>query len=201
MNGTRLPGPERREQLLRVARAVLAERGFHETSMNDIASAAGVTKPVLYQHFASKRELYTAVLTDVGQRLEATVIDTAAGGTTPRSQVEAGFAAYVDFVEEDPDGFSLLFSGSSRQDPEWGAVTNSVEFSIATGIASLIAVEGMSQHHRLALAHGIIGLAESMMRFWQREVGVLNRDDLLRDLVALAWVGLRGLEPAPSPSS
>lgn len=196
MSTTRLPGPERREQLMTVARSVLAERGFHETSMNDIAAAAGVTKPVLYQHFASKRELYTAVLTDIGRRLQDTVIASAAGADTPKGQVEAGFEAYVQFVEDDPDGFSLLFSGSSRQDPEWGVVTSNVELSIADAIASLIAVDGMSKHHRLTLAHGIVGLAESMMRFWQREVGTLDRDELLRDLVALAWVGLRGLEPA-----
>ncbi len=196
MSTTRLPGPERREQLMTVARTVLAERGFHETSMNDIASAAGVTKPVLYQHFASKRELYTAVLTDIGRRLQDTVIASAAGADTPKGQVEAGFEAYIRFVEDDPHGFSLLFSGSSRQDPEWGVVTSNVELSIADAIASLIAVDGMSKHHRLTLAHGIVGLAESMMRFWQREVGTLDRDELLRDLVALAWVGLRGLEPS-----
>ncbi len=195
MSTTRLPGPERRVQLMTVARSVLAERGFHETSMNDIAAAAGVTKPVLYQHFASKRELHTAVLTDIGRRLQDTVIASAASADTPKGQVEAGFEAYIQFVEDDPDGFSLLFSGSSRQDPEWGIVTSNVELSIADAIASLIAVEGMSKHHRLTLAHGIVGLAESMMRFWQREVGTLDRDELLRDLVALAWVGLRGLEP------
>ncbi len=195
MSSSRLPGPERREQLLDVARSILAERGFHETSMNDIAKAAGVTKPVLYQHFTSKRELNTALLTDIGERIEATVIAAAATQVTGREQVEAGFKAYLQFVENDPDGFSLLFSGSSRQDPEWGEVIRNVELSIASSIAGLIAVEGMSHNHQLALAHGIVGLAESMMRFWQREPDSLDRDELLRDLVSLAWVGLRGLEP------
>ena len=65
--GTRLPAAQRRRQLLDVARRVLAQRGFYETTMADIAEEAGVTKPVLYQHFASKRELYTAVLHDIGE--------------------------------------------------------------------------------------------------------------------------------------
>jgi len=101
----RLPGPERRQQLLEAARLAFANTGFHETSMNDVAKVAGVTKPVLYQRFESKRDLYRAVLEDISQRLQATVFETAAAATTPREQVEAGFSAYIDFVQEDPDGF------------------------------------------------------------------------------------------------
>ena len=66
----RLPAAKRREQLLEVARCVLAQRGFYATTMAEIADSAGVTKPVLYQHFASKRDLYSAVLNDVGNRLQ-----------------------------------------------------------------------------------------------------------------------------------
>ena len=62
----RLPAAERREQLLRTAVAVFAEHGYHATSMNDVAEAAGVTKPVLYQHFSSKRELFIELLADIG---------------------------------------------------------------------------------------------------------------------------------------
>ena len=65
----RLPAPRRRRQLLDVALDAFAERGFHRTSMDDVAEAAGVTKPVLYQHFGSKRELYLELLDDVGRQL------------------------------------------------------------------------------------------------------------------------------------
>src|SRR5687768_4632909 len=70
---TRLPAARRRQQLLDVALGVFAERGFHPTSMNDLAEAAGVTKPVLYQHFGSKRELYLELLDDVGTRLRTAI--------------------------------------------------------------------------------------------------------------------------------
>jgi AcrR family transcriptional regulator len=191
----RLPAPERREQLLLVARQVFARRGFHETSMNDVAVEAGVTKPVLYQHFASKRELYQAVLVDVGDRLRTNVIKAAAEARTPREQVATGFGAYVDFVVEDPDGFRLLFTGASREDEEWAAIAAEVEQSVAESIAALIAVEGMSEVHRQALAHGVVGLAEGMVRYWQRDkLPGLDRDDLARDLIRLAWGGLRNLD-------
>ncbi|HEY4378100.1 MAG TPA: helix-turn-helix domain-containing protein, partial [Acidimicrobiales bacterium] len=70
MSERRLPAHERRPQLLAVATAVFAEHGFHGASMNQVAEAAGVTKPVLYQHFRSKRELYRELVEDVGVRLE-----------------------------------------------------------------------------------------------------------------------------------
>lgn len=194
--GARLPAAQRRRQLLDVARRVLAQRGFYETTMADIAEEAGVTKPVLYQHFASKRDLYTAVLVDIGERLRASVLEAAARAETPRQQVDEGFRAYVDFVEADTDGFQILFSGTSRQDDEWVAITRSVEHSIAQSVADLIDVAGMSTAHRQALAHGIMGLAEGMMRYWQSgEAAGLDREHLIHHLSALAWSGLRGLAP------
>lgn len=163
--------------------------------MSDIADAAGVTKPVLYQHFESKRDLYTAVLLDIGARLRSAVVRAAEDAHSPRQQVAAGFKAYVEFVEEDSEGFQILFCGTSRQDGEWATITSEVEHSIAAGVADLIDVPEISQAHRQALAHGILGLAEGMMRYWQSgQVKDLKRDDLLNDLVALAWTGLRGLE-------
>ena len=164
--------------------------------MAEIADSAGVTKPVLYQHFASKHDLYTAVLEEIGTRLRAAVLSAAAGAETPRQQAFAGFEAYVNFVEQDGEGFQILFSGTSRQDGEWARITSDVEHSIAAGIADLIDVPEISTAHRQTLAHGILGLAEGMMRYWQSgQAGDLERDDLLDNLMALAWTGLRGLEP------
>lgn len=175
---------------------MLAKRGYYQTTMADIADAAGVTKPVLYQHFASKRDLYTAVLHDIGERLQDAVITAAQSAETPRQQVDAGFRAYAAFVEGDTDGFQILFSGTSRQDGEWASITSEVEHSIAQGIARLIDVPEMGDAHRQALAHGIMGLAEAMMRYWRSgRVDGLDKDELINDLSALAWGGLRGLEP------
>lgn len=191
----RLPAAQRREQLLEVSRHVLARRGFYETTMAEIADSAGVTKPVLYQHFESKRDLYTAVLEDIGARLRSAVLHAAAEAETPRQQVFDGFRAYMEFVEEDAEGFQILFCGNSRQDGEWATIASEVEHSIAAGVAELIVVPDMSTAHRQALAHGILGTAEAMMRYWQSgNAKDLDRNDLLNDLVSLTWSGLRGLE-------
>jgi AcrR family transcriptional regulator len=189
----RLPAPERRRQLLDTATRVFAETGFHDTTMHQIAETAGVTKPVLYQHFASKRDLYLAVLEDVSGRLRTAVLDAAGTAATPRGQVEAGFRAYVQAVVEDRWGFRLLLSGVNRQDPEFNAVSSRAERLMAGGIAELITVEGMSTEHCLVLAYGVVGMAEGMTRHWLTGASSLSSEELARDLTSLAWAGLRGL--------
>ena len=116
---SRLPANARREQLLEVALDTFARAGYHETSMNDVADAAGVTKPVLYQHFESKRELYQALLDDVGARLVAAITEATTGIPSGREQTERGFRAYFRWVAEHPEAFVLLFGGASRQDQEF----------------------------------------------------------------------------------
>ncbi|MEM7275006.1 MAG: TetR/AcrR family transcriptional regulator [Actinomycetota bacterium] len=191
----RLPGPERRRQLLSVARAVLARNGYHRTTMTDIAAAAGVTKPVLYQHFTSKRELYRTVLKDIGDRLEAAVIESASAASSPRQRAEAGIRAYAKFVDEDRDGFQLLFSGTNREDAEWAEITRAVEQSLAHSVASLIDVPAIERQRRQVLAHGVIGLAESMMRYAMADPDpAYSEEQLVQDITALLWAGLRGLE-------
>ena len=190
----RLPAAERRRQLLDTAIKVFADTGFHDTTMHQIAESAGVTKPVLYQHFASKRDLYLAVLEDVGARLRAAVLEAAGTGSTPRAQVEAGFRAYVQAVVEDRWGFRLLFSGVNRQDPEFNDVSSKVEQLIAGTIADLIAVDGMTDAHRLVLAYGVVGMAEGMSRHWLSDASRVSPDELARDMATLAWAGLRGLD-------
>lgn len=191
----RLPGPERKRQILAVARAVLAKNGYHETTMSEIATAAGVTKPVLYQHYRSKRDLYRNVLEDVGARLESAVIGAAVDTTSPRERAEAGIRAYAEFVEDDLDGFRLLFSGANRQDPEWAALTSSVERSLARAIASLIDVPAIAPMRRQTMAYGVMGLAEAMMRYAKSgEAGHYPTERLSADITNLLWAGLRGID-------
>jgi AcrR family transcriptional regulator len=105
----RLSAPARREQILDVAVQVFARQGFHSTSMNDVADAAGVTKPVLYQHFASKHDLYMALLDEAGTRLRTRITTAVADARTGKEQTELGFKAYFRWVADDHDAFLLLF--------------------------------------------------------------------------------------------
>jgi len=191
----RLPAAERRQQLLDVALRLFGERGFHHTSMNDIAEAAGVTKPVLYQHFGSKRDLFLEVLREVGGRLRDAVGKATAGADGPRQQVEAGFRAYFAWVADTRGGFDVLFAGETRRDPEFVREALRVETDIADAIATLIVVDGLSEERRRLLAYGIVGLAETTSRHWLANDLDLSPTELAEQVAELAWAGLRGLRP------
>jgi AcrR family transcriptional regulator len=193
---TRLPAADRRRQLLDVALQCFGDRGFHHTSMNDIADAAGVTKPVLYQHFPSKRALYREVLRDVGDRLRDAVGRATASAGGPRHQVEQGFRAYFGWVADRRDRFDVLFAGETRRDPEFVREAMAVETEIADAIAQLIVVDGLSDEHRRLLAYGIVGLAETTSRHWLANDLDLGVDELAARLAEMAWGGLRGLGSA-----
>src|SRR5262249_53233617 len=124
---TRLPAAARRQQLLEVALVAFGRDGFTHTSMNDLAEAAGVTKPVLYQHFRSKRHLYLEVRRGAGGRLMGDVAKAIAEAPGPRQQVEAGFTAYFEWVARERHGFEVLFAGDTRRDPEFLAELGKVE--------------------------------------------------------------------------
>src|ERR1700690_878992 len=122
----RLPADERRQQLIAVACELFARSGFHDTSMDDIAEAAGVTKPVLYQHFPSKRALYVELLDDTGRRLLDRLAEATGRATSGRERVESGFRAYFQFAVGDSSSFRLLFGASIRSDPDFARTVDGV---------------------------------------------------------------------------
>jgi AcrR family transcriptional regulator len=189
----RLPAAARRRQLLDVAVACFAVKGFHATSMNDVADAAGVTKPVLYQHFSSKRHLYLEALTEVGERLRQSIEKATANADSPKEQVRGGLEAYFRFVAEDKAAFSVLFGGGTRRDAEFARAAGAVERAIAQSIASLITVSTLSEEERSLLAHAIVGLAEGASRHWIAQGMAVDVDQLAARVAQLAWGGLRGV--------
>ena len=176
-----------------MALQVFGELGFHPASMNDVADAAGVTKPVLYQHFRSKRELYKQVLTDVGQQLLDAITKATAAAKSPHEQVELGFIAYFRFVESNEAAFRVLFGGGTRRDEEFAAQVAIVEGAIAEAIAALIDVEELTVEQRRQLAHGLVGLAEGASRLWMDEGAKEPAEDVARLMADLAWRGLRAI--------
>lgn len=194
----RLPAAQRRRQLLDVALDQFAARGFHATSMVEIAAAAGVTKPVLYQHFTSKRQLYLELLDDVGTQLMDAIGKATAGARGPHAQVEAGFRAYVDFMNARRQAFPLLFGSGARRDPEFAEAVRRVEASIALALADLIDAD-VDTAHRRVLATAIVGMAEGVLRQWiDGDVGdAVPPDVLVGQMSDLAWGGLRGVKRRP----
>ncbi len=194
MNSPRLTADARREQILDVAIDVFGRSGYYGASMNDIAEAAGVTKPVLYQHFDSKSDLYRALLEAVGDRMLAAIAKATSDAADGKEQTERGFLAYFRWVSARHDEFMLLFGGSARHDGEFSAQIRRITDEAAEAIAPLIAVD-IDTEHRRTLAHALVGLAEGASR---RLVGLgeeFDPDEIAREVSDLAWAGLRAVHP------
>lgn len=163
--GRRLTAGERRDQLFDVALSLFAERGYAATTMDDIAEAAGVTKPLVYQHFDSKRALYLELMDFVSHKVIDAIATSTAQADGPRQQVELGFAAYFELVVGNEDAFRLLYGRDAPDDPELGDALRRVEDAIAEAIDPLIDA-GLDPEHRLLLAYAVVGMAEGASRHW-----------------------------------
>jgi AcrR family transcriptional regulator len=189
-NSTRLPAAERRRQILDVALEVFARSDYHDTSMNAIAREAGVTKPVLYQHFASKHELFELLLSETGDHL-LRAIDSAVVDEEPRLRVEAGFRAYFRFFEDRPAAFTVLYGSSLANNPEFRRDARRVRDTFAEYLSGLI---GNRDHDEaLALAAGINGLSEGMIRHWMHEGRTRPANEMAALAANLAWGGVESL--------
>jgi AcrR family transcriptional regulator len=164
-SGRRLTADARRRQLFEVALALFAEHGYPSTTMDDIAEAAGVTKPLVYQHFESKRALYLELMDVFSSELITRIVTATATAEGPRQQVELGFAAYFELMVDNEQAFRLLYGRDAPDDPELGAALRRVEDTIAQAIDPLIDA-GLDPAHRLLLAHAVVGMAEGASRHW-----------------------------------
>jgi len=199
----RLTADARRRQLFEVALSLFAEHGYSATTMDDIAEAAGVTKPLVYQHFESKRALYLELLDAVSVELIDRIAQSTAAADGPRQQVEQGFAGYFELMIDNELAFRLLYGRDAPDDAELGAALHRVEETIANAIDPLIDA-GLDPGHRLLLAHAVVGMAEGASRHWLDAHGGPATDAtdaefdraaeaarLAAQLADFAWAGLR----------
>ena len=194
----RLTAEQRREQLFSVALELFARRGYRATTMDDIAEAAGVTKPLVYQHFSSKRALYLELVDSIAQDLLVAIRGAIMRAEGPRQQVEMGFAAYFGLVINREAEFRLLYGRDHADDKELGRALRTVEDAIAAAIDPLIDA-GLNDDHRRLLAYAVVGMAEGASRIFmaQRPVSVMAVEEeaqrLAQRMADLAWAGLRSV--------
>jgi AcrR family transcriptional regulator len=190
---SRLPRGARRVQLLRAAQDVFVAQGFHAAAMDDIADRAGVSKPVLYQHFPGKRELYLALLEQQVDELTDRVREAMAGTEDNRTRVDGAVGAYFDFIDADGEAFRLVFESDLRNDPDVRRLADRGARACIGAIAEVIAVEtGADPERALLLSAGMTGLAETSARWWLASKGTVSRDEAVALLSSLAWRGMSG---------
>ena len=180
----------RRPLILHAALDLFSSTGYHDTSMNDIAEALSITKPVVYQYFDSKRTLYLELLRFVGDDLVSTVTDAVIGSDNPHTQTEQGMVSYFTWVAENKRAFALLYESSARVDAEFADITSEFQYSAAKAIAPFISAN-ISADDQVTLAIGLVGMAETVSRQVMRHGRDFDPVALGRAVAALAWGGLR----------
>ena len=187
---------QRREQLLSVAKTIFAERGFQSATMDDIAREAGFTKPILYQYFESKNDLYHEIVAQTAEELLTSLERAVNAAERPRAKIEVAFRVYFEMVVSDADAFRILFIHSHEGDTSKDL--RALELGLISFLDPFINVP-ISDEHRRQLAGGVVGIAEGAARVWleQQESkgwpepspGAAER--LAARSATLAWGGLR----------
>jgi AcrR family transcriptional regulator len=193
-----MTGKERREQLLDVGRRLFAERGFEATSIEEVASRAGVSKPVVYEHFGGKEGLYAVVVDREMQNLLDRVTSALTAGH-PRELLEQAALALLDYIEQQTDGFRILV----RDSPVTSATGNfsSLIGDIASQVEYILAAEFKARGYDTEVAplysQALVGMVALTGQWWL-EARKPNKDEVAAHLVNLAWNGLSHLENTPT---
>ncbi|WP_018502233.1 TetR/AcrR family transcriptional regulator [Parafrankia discariae] len=198
----RLPRTARRFQLLGAAREVFVAQGYHAAAMDEIAERAGVSKPVLYQHFPGKLDLYLALLDEHSEKLVSAVRAALASTADNHIRIERSIRAYFDFVADPSGAHQLVLESDLRSEP---AVRQRVENTSAQCVraiaATIVADTGLPQEEADLLAMGLVGLAESGARWWLLRDGRVSKERAVESLVELAWRGIAGYPQQPTPET
>lgn len=191
--GTRLPRSARRAQLLEAARSVFVERGYHAAGMDEIADRAGVSKPVLYQHFPGKFELYLALLDEADREIVDAVLAGMNSATDNKERVKAAVAAYFSFVAREGASYRLVFESDLANDPQVRVRIQEVQRHCAEAVADVIRQgTDCTPDEAMLLATGVVGMAQTAARQWLFDQ-VMPQAEAVRLVADLAWRGMRGL--------
>jgi AcrR family transcriptional regulator len=189
----RLPRSARRRQLLGAAQEVFVAQGYHAAAMDDIADRAGVSKPVLYQHFPWKLDLYLALLEEHAEAMVAAVREALDSTSDNKQRVAATIEAYFRFVDEDGGAFRLVFESDLTNQPEVRERVEGTTLACAELISEVIREDaGLPKEQSRLLAVGLVGMAQVSARYWLAEGGSIPRDAASRLLASLSWRGIGG---------
>ena len=190
---TRLPRPARRRQLLGAAREVFVAQGYHAAAMDEIAERAGVSKPVLYQHFPGKLELYLALLDESVDELVRIVREALVSTTDNRQRVPATFTAFFDFVGGTGEAFRLVFESDLSNEP---AVRERLDRAVreCADMVSLSIIEdtGLPGAEAQLLGIALVGMAQVTSRYWLSSDHAIAKAEAEQMLSRLAWRGISG---------
>lgn len=193
----RMTGQQRRAQLLDVARALFSERGYDATSIEEIANRAGVSKPVVYQHFGGKEGLFAVV---VDREMDALITDITDSlvGDHPRILVEQAALALLTYIETQPDGFRILVRESpvATAGGTFASVIGDIASQVEHILANQFTMRGYDPSAAPIYSQALVGMVALVGQWWL-DARQPSREEVATHLVNLAWNGLSHLEHDP----
>ncbi|WP_239021652.1 TetR/AcrR family transcriptional regulator [Nocardioides jishulii] len=192
-----MTGAERREQLITIGRGIFAERGFEGTAIEEVASRAGVSKPVVYEHFGGKEGLYAVVVDrEVTQLLLQ--MRSSLSPAEPRALLESSALALLTYIEESPDGFRIIVRDSPRgaASSTFQSIIGDVGHRVEGILAEEFTRHGLQAEHSPMYAQMLIGMTVTLGQWWL-DTRSPDKTTVAAHLVNLAWNGLTGLQVEP----
>ncbi|WP_184929604.1 TetR/AcrR family transcriptional regulator [Saccharothrix ecbatanensis] len=192
-----MTGKERREQLLDVARALFAEKGFEVTSVEEIAHRAGVSKPVVYEHFGGKEGIYAVVVDREMQYLMDHIVNALSGGH-PRELLEQAACALLDYIEGSSDGFRILVRDSpvASSTGTFSSLLNDIASQVESILGAHFSRQGYDRKLAALYSQALVGMVALTGQWWL-EVRKPKKDEVAAHLVNLAWKGLSHMDHKP----
>jgi AcrR family transcriptional regulator len=180
-------------QLLGAARDVFVAHGYHAAAMDEIAERAGVSKPVLYQHFPGKLELYLALLDESAAELVLTMSEALSSTTDNRQRVPATFKAFYDFVAGTNEAFRLVFESDLSNEPAVRARLDKAMYDCAEMVSQFIREDtGLSDAEAHLLGMALVGMAQVSARYWLSMDQEMPQEAAEQLIARLAWRGISG---------
>jgi AcrR family transcriptional regulator len=188
-----MPRRERRVQLLESALEVFVAQGYHAAAMDDIAERAGVSKPVLYQHFPGKLDLYLALLDASCDAIIDNCRRALESTQDNKQRVAATMEAFYDYIGSNDGAFRLVFESDLTNEPAVRNAVDRVTIECAALITEVIHEDtGLPDEASRLLAVSLVGMAQVSARFWVTDAGGISRPDAVALVSGLAWRGIRG---------
>ena len=188
-----MPRRERRAQLMESALEVFVAHGYHAAAMDDIAERAGVSKPVLYQHFPGKLDLYLALLEQSCDTIIANTRAALESTQDNKQRVAATMEVFYEYVAGDSGAFRLVFESDLTSEPAVREQVDRVTAQTAAMVTEVIHEDtGLPDDAARLLAVSLVGMAQVSARFWLTDPGDIGKADAAALVAGLAWRGIRG---------
>lgn len=186
-----MPREARRRQLLTAAHQVFVACGFHGASMDEIAEVAEVSKPVLYQHFPGKRELYIALLDEHMDEFSTLLTEAIASTTDNKLRVSATIRTYYEFIARDSQAFRLIFESDLLNDEVISGRIEAFNAKFARSIAQVISDDTtLPSAQALLMGRALAGMAQVSARYWVDMADEVPLQEASELVSRLAWRGI-----------